>query len=571
MLRRLITVGLMLPLLSPLARADDPPWVARSKTGMVASDSTEASQIGADVLTQGGNAFDAAIATSCALAVSRPQSTGLGGGGFLVAYVAKEKRFVALDFREVAPAGATRERYAQLAAEAGDGPPPSIYGGNASGVPGLVAGLAEIHRRYATRPWRDLVLPASKLADTGFRADDTYEGACRKALKDIDKWPQLKEQHAELYRTLLGGGKGPADGDTVKRPDLAEALRILASDGPHAFYEGPLGAALVKANQAAGGVLTTEDLAAYRVREREPLHAMFNGHEIIAMPPPSSGGVCIIETLNILSAFAADFPGGLPAMRNDNYPPALVTALKHSFADRARWLGDPDFCRVPVALLTSPAYAAKLIKQCPTQLDDFGSPQLPDDQGTSHFSIIDKNGNVVAFTETINGNFGSFVVAAPYGIVLNNQMDDFATDPGKPNLFGLIQGEGNAVAPGKRPLSCMSPTIVLKDGQPVLVLGASGGPLIITSVLQVLLNVVEFRLPLDEALTAVRIHHQWRPDEVNFDRDPPGALVETLKGAGHTISTRRRTGIVQAIQVLPDGTLVGASDVRKGGRPAGAK
>ncbi len=568
-LRKLIPLTLVAGLISWAALADDPPWLARSRTGMVASDSPEASRIGADVLAQGGNAFDAAIATSFAVAVSRPQSTGLGGGGFLVAYLAKEKRVVVLDFREIAPAGATRERFAQLAAEAGDGPSPTIYGGNAVGVPGQLAGLAEIHKRFATRPLRDLIQPSIRLAETGFVADEHYQGAVKEALADFDKWPQLKERHKHIYETLLGNGAPPEIGAKVTRSELAQTLRLLAEHGVDAFYKGPIGEAAARAARAAGGVLTMDDLAGYRVRERAPLRGTYRGYEIVTMPPPSSGGVCILETLNVLHEMASDFEGGLRAIHDDLYSPMLVCALKHAFADRARWLGDPDATPIPFQRLISQDYARQLAERfCPEKSAEYGSTQVPADRGTSHFCVADEDGNVVALTETINGVFGSLVVAESYGIILNNQMDDFAANPGKPNLYGLIQGEANAIAPGKRPLSSMAPTIVFKDGRPVLTLGASGGPRIITSVLQVTLNVIEFDMPLDEALSAVRVHHQWLPNEVYFDREPPEALLNALKTA-NKISAERKTGVVQAIQFLSDGTLIGACDPRKGGRPAG--
>ncbi len=569
MLRRPILKTAIVVLLSVTARAADPPWLARGRSGMVASDSPEASQIGADVLRQGGNAFDAAIATSFALAVSRPQSTGLGGGGFMVAYVASENRCIALDFREVAPAGATRERYDRLAAEAGDGPSPTIYGGNAVGVPGQLAGLAEIQKRFATRPLRELIQPAIRLAETGFVADEHYIGSVKEALADFAKWPQLKERYGTIYETLLGRGTPPTAGDRVTRPQLVAALRLIAEQGPEAaLYRGPIGEAAIKAVQAAGGVLTMEDLAGYKPREREPLRGKYHDFEIVTMPPPSSGGVCMVEALSILRALTNDDPDGLRTIQ-EVYPRFLVCALKHAFADRARWLGDPDTTRLPIARLVAPEYAELLAERlCPDKSEDYGSTTLPEDRGTSHFCVADREGNIVALTETINGVFGSLVVAEPYGIILNNQMDDFAAQPGKPNLYGLIQGEANAVAPGKKPLSSMAPTIVFKDGRPVLTLGASGGPRIITSVLQVMLNVIEFDMPLEEAMSAVRIHHQWLPDEVYFDRAPPAALVEALQGS-NKISTERRTGVVQAIQWLPDGTLVGACDPHKGGRPAG--
>lgn len=570
MIRRWVAALVVCTVLIEAALAAEPPWMARSKLGMVASDSPEASQIGAAVLAGGGNAFEAAIATSLALAVTRPQSTGLGGGGFLVAYVSKDKRFVALDFRESAPAGATAARYAELARNRGDGPSPSVYGGNAIAVPGQVAGLGEIHRRFATRPLRELVQPAIELAGRGFAADEHYQYACNGVLAHMKKWPQLKTQYARINATLLGDGTAPQVGATIARPDLADALRLIAEQGPDAVYKGAIGEAMVKAAQAAGGVLSMADLAAYRVREREPLRATCGAHEIITMPPPSSGGVCILEIMNILDVTAARRKTSLAEMQaQGTLDVALIGALKHGFADRARWLGDPDFARVPVARLVSRAYAEELVERCDRGREEFGTTTLPADQGTSHFCVADKEGNIVAMTETINGSFGSLVVAEPYGIILNNEMDDFSADVGRPNLYGLIQGEANAVAPGKRPLSSMTPMIVLQEGRPVLALGGSGGPCIITSVLQVMLGVTRLGRSLEEAMSALRIHHQWQPDVASFDRDPPAELVDLLTKAGHQVGRAHKVGIVQAIQFLPDGTLVGASDLRKDGRPVG--
>ena len=549
--------------------ADDPPWMARSRTGMVASDSPEASQIGAGVLKAGGNAFDAAVATSFALTVARPQSTGLGGGGFLVAYVAAEQRFVALDFREMAPARATPEFYKRLSDAQGAGPPPAIYGGAAIGTPGLLAGLDEITRRFGTQPLAELVQPAIRLAETGFEMDDSFLAARREALETLAKWPQLAS-HAKALRDMLdAAGPAPSAGERLKRPQLAEGLRRIADMGRAAIYEGPIGEAIVAAAQGAGGVLSAEDLRAYRVLEREPLRFAYRDLEIVSMPPPSSGGVCLAEILHILEADAARRqPNAKPT------PHVIVEAMKHAFADRARHLGDPDFADLPISKLLSKSYAAglRMLPGGTLPIDEYGlggaAPAGVEDGGTSHFCVADAHGNVVAWTETINGGFGSFIVAEPYGILLNNEMDDFLTVRGEANLFGLVQGEANLVGPGKRPLSSMSPTIVVRDGKPVLTLGASGGPRIITSVLQVMLHVIEFDRPLLDALAAVRLHHQWQPNEIHFDREPSEALRELLAPLGHALSEKRKTGIVQAIQFLDHGTFVGASDPRKGGRPA---
>ena len=569
-LRHVLVLATLPCALASGAAADDPPWIGRGTTGMVASDSPEASRIGAAVLKSGGNAFDAAVATSFALAAARPQSTGLGGGGFMVAYVAKENRFVALDFRETAPASATPERYAKLFAERGDGPSPSVYGGNAAATPGLLAGLAEINRRFGTRSLTELVRPAVELAQTGFVVDEHFRQACRGVLRDFEKWPTLKK-HAKLLDIVLVNGEPPAVGHKLKRPGLAKALGLIGERGPAAVYDGPIGRAMADAVQAAGGTLTTADLRAYRVREREPIHIryVYRDYGIVSMPPPSSGGVCLVEILNILQAYS---------LRSDIHPVegrshVLVEAMKHAFADRARWLGDPDFCELPVQRLISRKYAAdlawRIARDKTLAPSKYGSaPPPPDDGGTSHFSVADRFGNIVALTETINGTFGSLVVAEPYGIILNNEMDDFVTVRGEPNLYRLVQSEANLVGPGKRPLSSMSPTIVLKDGKPVLALGASGGPRIISSVLQVVLGVMEGQ-SLADAMSGRRLHHQWKPNEIFFDREPPKEVAERLRGFGHIVSDKRRTGIVQAIQFREDGTMVGASDPRKGGRPAG--
>lgn len=576
-MKQLAILTLFAPWLATPVIADDPAWVVRGKGGMVAADSRYASRIGADVLASGGNAFDAAVATSLALGVTRPYSTGLGGGGFMVAYVAKDKRFVVLDFRESAPSGATTARFAALKKRNPDGPPPSLFGGNAVGTPGLPAGCVEIAKRFGTRPLAELAAPVIELAERGFAVDASYRGACESILDTYSRWPELKRRHAWLFEHILGNGTPPRLGAVVKRPQLAAALRLFAERGREAFYGGPIGEAAVRAVQAAGGALTLDDLKSYRVREREPIRATYRGYQIVSMPPPSSGGVCLAETLNILEQF--DFSG--PAAFDPSRSHLLIEAMKHSFADRARWLGDADFADVPVARLIDKGYARRLADRIRRTIagsdDGYGSRQLgnaspaqppPDDGGTSHFCVADRFGNVVAMTETINATFGSLVVAEPFGIILNNQIDDFVTAAGQPNLYGLIQSDANLVAPGKRPLSSMSPTIVMKDGKPVLTLGASGGPLIISSVLQVMLNVIEFDRPLMNAVWNTRLHHQWKPDEVFFDRTPPSDLASGLRGLGHTVSDRRRSAVVQAIQFLDDGTMIGVSDPRKGGRPA---
>lgn len=592
------------------ARASDLPWIVRGNFGIVASDSHEASRIGAEILEQGGNAFDAAIATSFALGVTRPESTGLGGGGFMVAYVARNKHYVALDFRETAPNAATAERYAKAHAaleSIGEAqrppslttrganaltpyPSPSIYGGNAIATPGLAAGYAAISRNFGSIHPMKLAVAARKLAESGFTADEFHVIACRELAETLRKYPDFESNFALIRDIFLPGGVPPAVGDTIKRPDLAAALKIICDHGLTGIYDGYIGLAMVEAAQKAGGTLTMDDLRGYSVKPRQPVIIQYRDYEIISMPPPSSGGICIAQSLQILDQIPA-WDAATPRVLRSHL---LIESMKHAFADRSRWLGDPDFSTIPTGKLLSRAYAGSLaarISATTTQpAGDYGTCDQPTtrpatvappgDRGTSHLCVWDRDGNVVALTETINGAFGSLVVAEPYGIVLNNQMDDFTTVPGEPNLFGLTQSEANVVAPGKRPLSSMSPTIVARDGRPLLALGASGGPRIISSVLNVLLNVVEFRMPLDQAMTALRLHHQWKPDEVRFDRDPAQPaygvdpfpdLASALGTLGHAVSELRGVGAVTAIQKLRDGLLVGVSDPRKAGRPEAAK
>ncbi|MCA9244740.1 MAG: gamma-glutamyltransferase [Phycisphaerales bacterium] len=567
-----VAVGVRAP-----ALGDDPPWIARGHYGMVASDSAEASAIGARVLEEGGNAFDAAVATSLALTVARPQSTGIGGGGFLVAWLADEKRAIALDFRESAPMAATAERYARLAEFAGDGPSPSVYGGAAVGVPGLVAGLGHVHDRYGSREWVDLVSPAVDLAMRGVLVDEHLHEAIEDALKEADKWPSLRKDYAGLFGRFAPDGVVPSLGARIRRDDLARALRIIAIRGGGAMREGPLADAILRAIDKSGGIMMSADLRDYVVKEREPVRISYHGCEIITMPPPSSGGVCAAITLRALEA-VGDFKGD-----PQREMLARVEAMKHGFADRSRWLGDTDFAKAPVAFLLNQDYGARVsdaLKQSRTMKPEaYGTTEIKgsvggaakDDGGTSHFCIIDRAGNVVSMTETINGGFGSFVVAEPYGIILNNELDDFLTVRGAPNMFGLRQSEANLIAPGKRPLSSMTPTIVLRDGRPILALGGSGGPRIISSTLHVLLNVINDGASLEDALRRIRPHHQWAPDVVYFDEHPPTAMADAFSAFGHELSDERRKGVVQAIQIMPNGELIGGSDPRKGGRPVGVE
>jgi gamma-glutamyltranspeptidase/glutathione hydrolase len=546
----------------------DPPWIATGSRGMVATDSRYASEIGCDILKAGGNAIDAAVAVSFALAVTRPYSTGLGGGGFMVVRFS-DGRVVVQDSRETAPAAATADMFVRAAESDPDAPDPSRFGHLAVAVPGLVAGRCQALAQWGTFPLGKLTLPAIHLAREGFLVDEDYVKTTKTVLKRYQYEPSLKKSCHYVYQTHLNGGKLRSVGDPLVQPKLAHLLEAVSENGPDFFYRGPVADSLTTEMKRNGGIITAEDLARYEVRMRDPIRSTYRRFELIAMPPPSSGGITLVEILNILE------PLDLPSLFSRD--PVLaahyqIEAMKHAFADRARWLGDSDFVDVPVDLLGSKAYAKKLATRLSAdrvaEVDRYGTDQLPDDTGTSHFSIVDRWGNVVVSTETINTSFGSLAAVDEWGLILNNEMDDFAADPGKPNAFGLIQSDRNGVEPGKRPLSSMSPTILLKDGKPCLMLGGSGGPRIITSVLNVLLGVTDFEMSLEQAMQHRRPHHQWKPDRVFFDQDPLTHLKNGLETRGHKLADKHRTGVIQAIVRTKDG-WIGASDPRKGGRPAG--
>ncbi len=549
-------------------KRERPDWMATGAHGMVAADSAYASRVGLEILRAGGNAVDAATAVSFALGVVRPYSTGAGGGGFMILRLA-DGETVVLDFRETAPASAGEDMYERAASADVKRADASRYGHLAVGVPGLVAGRCHALKRYGTMPLDRVVAPAIRLARDGFEVDDHYVDTARDVLKVYQARDDLRRSCNYVYRVHLNGGRLRNAGDTLRQPALARFLERLANEGAAFFYQGAFAEALVREMTENGGLIRADDLAAYQVRERRAIVGTYRGLTIISMPPPSSGGVTLVQTLNTLEQF------GLSDLFRADRGLAyhyVIEAMKHAFADRARWLADADFVPVPVDTLIAKDYAARIsarIDQTATlDLDAYGSTQLADDAGTSHFCVVDRWGNVVVSTETINTSFGSLAAVDEWGVILNNQMDDFTTRPGRSNAFGLVQSDRNAVAAGKRPLSSMCPTIVLQDGQPLLMLGASGGPRIISSVLNVLLNVVELDMTLEQAIAAPRVHHQWRPNRVYFDRSPPAELATNLLSRGQSIAEDPRTGIVQAILRTPRG-WVGASDPRKGGRPAG--
>jgi gamma-glutamyltranspeptidase/glutathione hydrolase len=552
----------LLALLLALAVAPATAAIAGSRTalagtaeagrrGAVAAEHPRAAEIGVDILRRGGNAVDAAIAVSYAVCVLHPSSCGIGGGGFMLVHEANGTVH-ALDYRETAPGLAHRDLYRRGDTVLGE---LARTGGLAVAVPGEVAGLEAARRRFARLPRAALMAPAIALARDGFPVSAHLASAIADNATAIRAVPEL----AALL--LDADGRPLAEGATLRLPGLAATLERIAAEGAEAFYRGPVAAAIVRAVRGAGGIVTAEDLGGYRPRWREALRAAYRGFEIFTMPPPSSGGV-VVEILQILAG--DDLPALGPA--SAAYLHLLAEAMKHGFADRARWYGDPAFTRVPVARLTAPARGrelrARIAPDRTLAADRYGSPV---DAGTAHHSIVGGDGTAVACTTTINTAFGAMLVAGDTGILLNNEMGDFALAPGVPNVFGLIGAEANAVEPGKRPLSSMTPLVARRDGRPRVVAGGSGGPLIVSGVLQALLGIVDFGLAPAAAVAAPRIHDQWAPPVLGVEAGIDAAAREELARRGHAVRVLPFAGAVQVVAVAPDGTLHPAADPRKGG------
>lgn len=537
--------------------------------GAVAADHPLASAAGVAILQRGGNVIDAAVATAMALSVVRPESSGLGGGGFLLHWDASAKTATAWDYRERAPLAATPDMY--TSSKQGETKRSSVHGIFAVAVPGQIPGLCEIHRRHGKLPLAEVLEPAIRLATEGVQVDEFALGTQQSLIRRFQSNVTLQTDYAPLWNRYLNAGvKWKAD-DRFFSPQLP-ALKWLAELGPDAYTSGPIGTALVDFSREQGGLLTTADLEQMTPVPRQALRGQFGDYEILTMPPPSSGGLAILQTLQILTAWEA-IDGHVPwkSLPTSERVHVLVEALKHVFADRARHLGDRDFVAVPVERLLSAEHAEDLAQRIVLDKtfpsSDYGLLQLPDDAGTTHFCVMDGAGNAVACTETINTTFGSYVVEPRTGIVLNNEMDDFTAIPGEANAFGLQQSAANLIAPRKKPLSSMSPTLVLKEGRVVAIAGASGGPKIITATLQVLLQMLVWETSATAAVSAPRLHHQWTPDEVQLEREYEG-IDAALSGRGHQIKRVSSLAATQALRVTPQG-LEPASDPRKHGRPAG--
>ena len=536
----------------------------------VAAEHPLASQAGIEMLKSGGNVVDAAVAVGFAQSVLRPGGSGLGGGGFMVIWNAETRSATTLDYRERAPAAATRDLFTRPGPNGK--PASSRRGGKAVAVPGQVAGLCFALEKYGTKSLAEVLAPAIRYASEGVLLTEH----------------QVKYRKPYLAGTKQIEGEGIVDTAALRKgylsnlevggrfhsPQLA-ALKKLTKRGRDAFYKGEIANAIVAEVQRQGGIMTLKDLARMDVVERKPLSTMFDGMRVYSMPPPSSGGVALIESLNILRRLEATKLGGPIESLGHNSPKylhVLTETMKHAFADRAAFLGDADFADIPVRRLTSSQYAgalAKCIQLDRTRpLEDYGRFLPVDDAGTTHFSVIDAAGNAVACTETINTGFGSWVVEPRFGIVLNNEMDDFAAQPGKPNAFGLVQSEANAVGPRHKPLSSMTPTIVVKDGKAVFALGASGGGRIISATLQVFLNLTRFGMTVEEAVRQPRAHHQWLPNHIDLEEDLMKSCGGALKKIGHKIKDRKSNGVSQAVARTQRG-LTAKSDKRKDGQAAG--
>lgn len=522
--------------------------------GMVATEQALASQIGLDILKKGGNAVDAAVAIGFALAVSLPNAGNIGGGGFMLIHDANSAKTVALDFREKAPAAATATMYQDASGEII--PRKSWYTHQAVGVPGTVAGLTKALEQWGQLSLADVLQPAIELAEQGYEVSPTLAKRLRIEKNNLAQWPSTKAIFFKDDEPLETGEK-------LVQKDLAKSLRLIAEQGAAAFYQGSIAEEIVRDQKAHDGLITMEDLASYQAIEREVVRGDYKGYEIVSMPPPSSGGIHIIQMLNAIEHLPIKESG----VNSAKTISLIAETMKRAYADRSEYLGDSDFVKVPMEALLSEAYAKNIadevLKGKITPAQDIKLANLTpyESDQTTHYSVVDKAGNAVAVTYTLNLNFGSGIVAGNTGILLNNEMDDFSSKPGVPNAFGLIGGTANAIEPNKRPLSSMSPTMVLKDGKPWLVTGSPGGARIITTVLQQIINSIDFGMNAAAATNTPRFHHQWLPDELRLELGFSPDTIQILENAGYTVKVRPSMGRSQTIQII-DGVLYGYSDPR---------
>ena len=532
---------------------------AAARNGMVVAPEKLAAQIGLDILQRGGNAVDAAVATGFALAVSYPRAGNLAGGGFMLVHLAEENRQLLIDYREMAPAAASRDMFLDDNGEVDR--MKEFFSRQAAGVPGTVAGLLHALDEYGTMSRKDVLAPAIALAREGMPVSFSLNFELQARAERLRMDPGARRIFFQP------NGEPLAMGEVLKQTDLAWTLEQISKSGVAGFYDGEVAERIIDDMAANDGLITARDLADYQVVEREPVRGQFRDFEVISTPPPSSGGVHIIQMLNILQGYDLEAMGHNSAA----YLHHLTESMKLAYADRGRYLGDTDFVDVPVAQLIDPAYAARLRtlidpnKATPSEQIEPGRKLLPESPDTTHYTVADGQGNVVSNTYTLNFSYGSHVIVPGTGMFLNNEMADFSALPGVANAFGLVQGEPNKIEPRKRPLSSMSPTMVFKEGKPWLATGSPGGSVIITTVLQTLLNAMEFDMNIATAASAARIHHQWMPDKLRLENGISPDTIRLLQQMGHTLEVSgRTTGRTNSI-MLRDGWLLGATDTRRPG------
>lgn len=524
--------------------------------GMVVSQEEQATKVGVDILKKGGNAVDAAVAVGYALSATLPRAGNLGGGGFMMVHLAQENKTITIDYREMAPASASRDMFLDAAGHIDSNK--SLFSHQSAGVPGTVAGLNHALEHYGTMSLQDVMAPAIRLAKEGFSVSEDLSLSLAKRRENLERWPSTKN----IF--IKEDGQNYRQGDQFKQPDLANSLKLIAENGTDAFYKGAIADKLVADMQAHNGLITHQDLANYEVIERKPIKGTYRGYDVFSMPPPSSGGISLVQTLNILSHFNLNAAGPNSATSIH----LMAEALKHAYADRSRFLGDPDFVQIPIDKLLSMDYAKGIAETIAYDRampsSEILGPEWLKKEGpdTTHFSVMDQHGNAVSNTYTLNFSYGSGIIAEGTGILLNNEMDDFSAKPGTPNAYGLVSNESNAIVPRKRPLSSMTPTIVLKDGHPFLITGSPGGSRIITSVLQILLNVIDHRMNPMAATTTPRIHHQWLPDELRLERGISPDTIKLLKRKGHKVAIKSAMGATETI-MYQGGTFYGAADPRR--------
>ncbi len=531
-------------------------WAAqpvRARHGMVVTREDHATEAGLQVLERGGNAVDAAVAVGFALAVTHPAAGNIGGGGFMLIRLA-DGRTTFIDFRERAPGAASRNMYLDAS---GNVTQDSVLGYRAVGVPGTVAGLEYAWKKYGRKRWTELVQPAVELAAHGFPLSYAQAQSLRAAAGGLSRFP-------ESNRIFLRGGRYYEPGETFLQPELARTLERIAKSGARDFYQGETAQSLARDMREHGGLITLEDLKQYKAIQRAPLTGKYRGYDIVTAPLPSSGGIGILQMLGMLESTGYE-KGGAGSASAVHY---MAEAMRRYFADRAQYLGDGDFAKVPVKALLDPNYikmrrnSIDPATATPSTQVHAGLPAGHESVETTHYSVADGEGNIAIVTYTLNGGYGSKAAATGLGFLLNNEMDDFASKPGSPNMYGLIQGEANAIAPHKAPLSAMTPTILLKDGKPFLALGSPGGPTIINTVLEVIVNMVDFGMNVQDAVDWPRFHHQWMPDELRMEAGYSPDTIALLEKRGYQVKRTRGQGEVAAI-AFQDGWLEGAPDIQR--------